>query len=72
MQLAIDTLTSSLVTVTFVERGRDFCGEAVKKLVVAQRLFGEHPHLLKMQVGTTHGHAPQALDRARPQHEDCS
>jgi len=59
VQLAIDTSSNSLVTVTFVERGRDFCGDAVKNMLVAQRLFGEHPHLLKMQVGRAHGHAPQ-------------
>ena len=49
VQLAIDMKTSSLVTVTFVPRGRDFCGEAVQRMLVAQRLFGEHPHLLQMR-----------------------
>ena len=59
VQLAIDTSTNSLVTVTFVERGRDFRGESVQKLLVSQRLFGDHPHLLKMQVGAARGHAAE-------------
>ena len=58
MQLAIDGTTYSLVTVTFMERGRDFRDDAVQRMLrilVAQRLYGDHPHLLKMQVGCTHG-----------------
>lgn len=55
VQLAINTSSNSLVTVTFVERGRDFDGAAVQRLLVSQRLFGEHPYLLKMQVGMLTG-----------------
>ena len=64
VQLAIDGATNSLVTVTFVERGRDFRGDAVQRMLVAQRLFGDHPHLLQMKVraragGTTRSAALQ-------------
>ena len=62
MQLVIDTTTNSLATVTFVERGRDFCGASVGRLIVAQRLFGDHPHLLKMQASEALRHAAHCGD----------